>query len=134
LSGVFPAIHNYLHAHRPVAQVMAFRQAKVGIQLLADGTDRAVTDDRECGADVHARREAIGGIAFFVHALVEQRTPTTFGFVAADVRRRFCGALSEVRLLKSAATSPFSISTCDTGVPGQIWTVPILCTCAQPIA
>ncbi len=51
---------------------MAVGQAEVGIQLPADGTDRTVSDDCERGMNVHARREAISRLTFFIHALVEQ--------------------------------------------------------------
>ena len=62
---------------------MAVGQAEMRIELLADGADRAVADDRERGVDVHARREAVGRLAFFVHALVEQTDADDFGAPSA---------------------------------------------------
>ena len=72
-------IHDELHAHGPIARVMAFRQAEMRVELLADGTDRAVADDRERGVNVHAGHEAVGGLSFFIHALVEQADADDFG-------------------------------------------------------
>ena len=42
---VFRQIHDKLHAHRPVTNVMVFRQAKNFIKLATDGTDGTVADD-----------------------------------------------------------------------------------------
>ena len=57
---------------------MSFRYAKMRIELLADGADRAVADDRKRSVNVHAGREAIGGLALLVHALVKQTNPDDF--------------------------------------------------------
>src|ERR1017187_6350232 len=65
-------INDELHAHGPIARVMAFRRAEALVQLLADVPDRAVADDRERGVNVHAGRETVAWRAFLVHALVEQ--------------------------------------------------------------
>ena len=80
LSGVFfRQIHDELHAHGPVANVVTFGQAKLFIKLAANGTDGTICDDGERGVDVHAGREAVGGISFFVHALIEQADADDFG-------------------------------------------------------
>ena len=71
---------------------MAFGQAEVRVELLADGPDRAVADDRERGVNVHARREAVGRLALFCPRPGR-----------ASARRRLC-------LL--------SMSACDTGRAG----------------
>ena len=44
--GAFGQVDDELHADGPVACVMALGQAKLGVELLADGADRAVADDR----------------------------------------------------------------------------------------
>ena len=49
------------------------------VKLAADGTDGTVCDDCERGVNVHAGREAVGGISFFVHALIEQADADDFG-------------------------------------------------------
>ena len=69
---VLRQIHHELHAHRPVARVMVFRQAEKVVQLPADRADRAVAHHGQRGVNVHARREALGGRALFVHALIQQ--------------------------------------------------------------
>ena len=58
---------------------MIFRHSKNFIQLPANRPDRAVADDRERSVDVHAGREAVGRISFFVHALIEQADADDFG-------------------------------------------------------
>ena len=69
---VLGQIHDELHADRPVAHVVAFGQAEMGVKLLADRTDWAVADNGERRMDVHAWHEAVAGLALLVHALVEQ--------------------------------------------------------------
>ena len=69
---VLRQIHDELHAHRPVARVMVFRQTEKVVQLPADRADRAVAHHGQRGVNVHARREALGGRALFGHALIEQ--------------------------------------------------------------
>ncbi len=65
-------VHDELHAHRPIARVMALGQAELRVELLADGADRTVADDGERGVNVHARHEAVARLALLIHALVEQ--------------------------------------------------------------
>ncbi len=48
---VFRQVHDELHAHGPIAGVMAFGHAEMGIELLADGAHRAIPNDGQ------ARRE-----------------------------------------------------------------------------
>ena len=76
--GVGGQVHDELHAHRPVARVVAFGQAELRVELLADGADRAVADDGERGVDVHARHEAVARLALLIHALVEQADADDF--------------------------------------------------------
>ena len=77
--GVFRQIHDELHADGPVADVMAVRQTKNLVELAPDGADGTVGDDCQCGVDVHAGRKAVGRIALFVHALIEQADADDFG-------------------------------------------------------
>jgi len=70
--GIVRQIHDELHAHRPVASVMVFRQTEKVVQLPADRTDRAIAHHGQRGVNVHARRETAGGRALFAHALIEQ--------------------------------------------------------------
>jgi hypothetical protein len=72
-------------------------------RFAADGADRAIAEHRECRVDVHSWHEAVPGRALLVTPWSSKRTPVTL---------------------------PFSISAWDTGVPGQICTVPVLCTWA----
>ena len=71
-------VHDELHAHRPIAGVVAFGQAELRVELLADGADRAVADNGERGVNVHARHEAVAGLALLIHALVEQADADDF--------------------------------------------------------
>jgi hypothetical protein len=75
---VFRQIHDEFHAHGPVADVMAVRQTKNFVKLAADGTDGTVCDDCQRGVDIHAGRKAVGRIALFVHALIEQADADDF--------------------------------------------------------
>ena len=88
---VFGQIHHELHAHGPVARVMASRQAEMLVELLADRADRAVADDGERGVDVHAGHEAVGGLALLVHALVEQAHADDFVVFDQRLRHRRAG-------------------------------------------
>src|ERR1035441_7754418 len=51
-------VHYEFHAYRPIPRMMAFGQTELRVKLLANGTDGAVSDDRERRVDVHARHEA----------------------------------------------------------------------------
>ena len=84
-------IHDELHAHGPVADVVAVRQTELFVKLAANRADRAVTNHRERGVDVHAGGEAIGGIAFFVHALIEQADTNNFFLLNERQRNRRAG-------------------------------------------
>ena len=63
-------VDHALHAHGPLALVVAVRHAQLAVQLLAHGTHRAVGHHGQGGLHVHARHVARPRRAVLVHALV----------------------------------------------------------------
>ena len=52
-------VDHHLHAERPLALVMAVGQAEGFVELPSDGAHRPIADDRQPGANVHARLAAL---------------------------------------------------------------------------
>ena len=65
-------LDNDFHSHSPVFARIFFRQTKVLVKQLADGTDRAVADDRQISINVHAGHKCGIRLAVFIDALICQ--------------------------------------------------------------
>ena len=65
-------IDDELHADGPLVLVVTRGQAEGLVELPADGADRAVANHGERSANIHPRRETVGGAALLVGALIHQ--------------------------------------------------------------
>jgi hypothetical protein len=92
-----------LHAHRPLADLVAFGHSQAAIDVATHRADRPISDDRQRSVNIHSRSEAGFRIALFVHALIEQTHAQNF------------------LVLRSAPSLA--------GIPGQICTVPLDSNC-----
>ena len=68
---VLGQVYHELHAHCPVARMMAFGKAEVCVQLLSDGSDGAVADNGQGRVDVHAGHESLARLALLIQPLVQ---------------------------------------------------------------
>src|ERR1039457_3163645 len=66
-------LDDHLHAQRPLAPRMTFRQAEVLIESLSNCAHRTIAHHGKLGQHIHSGHEAVGGRAIAVYALVGQR-------------------------------------------------------------
>ena len=59
--------------------MIALGQAELRIQLPPNCSHGAIPNHRQRRMDVHARRKALGWLALFIHALIQQPYPDDFG-------------------------------------------------------
>src|SRR6266567_5496844 len=69
-SAIFAEFDHHLHSQRPFAGVVAGRNSEVRVDLAPDGSDGAITNDGERGAQIHAGRETCFWMSLKISSLI----------------------------------------------------------------